>query len=268
MVSFDPAEFWRERLTATSADLDAVGHRSLGPAYNAFLYRRREEALSDTLLSLGVKPESSCILDVGCGSGYWVDFWYRLGVRRLVGLDLSSAQVERLRERHAGFRFLAGDITTLPSSGLFESHFDLVTLFDVLYHIVDDAKASRALTTISRVMGPRSTLLVFDQIVERDVSLRAHVKFRGRSTFVRLLEQAGLAVTDEIPLFVWLAPPVFGTRGLDLVVQAGYAACGALMRRSRRLGTVVGRSLFRLDRALLRRGIQTPNHRLLVIAKE
>ena len=66
----------------------------------------------------------------------------------------------------------------------------------------------------------------------------------------------------------WLAPPVFERRSLNLAVHSGYAAVGIAMRRFRRLGTWLGRSVSRLDRFLLKRGTRTPNHSLLVLAKE
>jgi len=42
---FDPAGFWQERLADNVANLNDVGHRSLGMEYNAFIYRRRTESL-------------------------------------------------------------------------------------------------------------------------------------------------------------------------------------------------------------------------------
>lgn len=252
----------------TVADLDDVGHRAFGVEYNAFLYRRREEVLGQTLPSLGIELEAAKVLEVGCGSGYWVKRWEELGVDDLVGFDLSSTQIDQLRTRFPDYRFVQGDITTAPRDQLLERRFDILTLFDVLYHIVDDDKACRVLKTMASVMDDQSCLLVCDQIVGTDVSLRAHVKFRGRSTFQRLLGEAGLGIRTEVPLFVWLAPPVFERRSLNLAVHAGYAAVGMAMRRFRRLGTWLGRSVSRLDRFLLERGTRTPNHSLLVLAKE
>jgi len=265
---FDPADFWQTRLAGNVAGLDEVGHRALGAEYNAFIYRRREEALAQALPDLAIELEAARVLEVGCGSGYWVKRWEELGVGDLVGFDLSLAQIEQLRSRFPDYRFVQGDITTASRDGLLERRFDIVTLFDVLYHIVDDDKAGRVLETLAGVMDDRSVLLVCDQIVGTDISLRAHVKFRGRSTFQRLLAEAGLCIRAEIPLFVWLAPPVFKLRSLNFAIHSGYAAVGMAMRRSRRLGTWMGRSVSNLDRFLLKRGTRTPNHSLLVLAKE
>jgi SAM-dependent methyltransferase len=265
---FDPAGFWRTRLADSAADLNDVGHRRLGVEYNAFIYRRREEVLEQILPSLGIELGVAKILEVGCGSGYWVKWWEELGVDDLVGFDLSLPQIHQLRTWFPDYRFVQGDITTAPRDMLLERRFDILTLFDVLYHIVDDDKACRVLKTMSSVMDDRSVLLVFDQVVHSDVSLRAHVKFRGRSTFQRLLGEAGLGIRTEVPLFVWLAPPVFDRWSLNLAVHSGYAAVGMAMRRSRRLGAWLGRSISDLDRFLLRRGTRTPNSSLLVLVKE
>ena len=125
---FDPVGFWRARLADTGADLDDVGHRALGMEYNAFIYRRREEVLGQTLPSLGIELEVAKILEVGCGSGYWVKRWEEFGVDDLVGFDLSSTQIDQLRTRFPDYRFVQGDITTAPRELLLEGRFDILTL--------------------------------------------------------------------------------------------------------------------------------------------
>lgn len=264
---FDPVQFWRTRLADASAGLDDVGHRAFGAAYNAFLYQRREEAVRDALPTLGIPIASARVLELGCGTGFWVRFWQRQGVGDLVGVDLSSDQIDRLRGHYPTYRFQVGDITALEKATLPHDRFDLVTLFDVLYHIVDDAMASRALHNIASLMERRSKLLVFDQLASRDVSLRSHVKYRSRPTFERLLQHADLRIAAEVPLFAWLAPPVFGKRWVDTAVHAGYAIGGALTRRWPSLGLTLGRAVTRLDRALLAKGRHTPNHHLFVVTR-
>ena len=107
--------------------------------------------------------------------------WEELGVDDLVGFDLSSSQIDQLRTRFPDYRFVRGDSTTAPRDLLLERRFDILTLLDVLYHIVDDDKACRTLTTVASVMDDQSVLLICDQILDTVVSLRAQVKFRGPS---------------------------------------------------------------------------------------
>ena len=54
---FDAGAYWRNRVVSGS-DLGIVGHRSMGPAYNAEIYNRRLEVLNDMLERHLLFPES------------------------------------------------------------------------------------------------------------------------------------------------------------------------------------------------------------------
>jgi SAM-dependent methyltransferase len=265
-TSFDSNQFWRERLGG-EVDLDSVGHRSLGAAYNAHIYQRRQEVLSDTLQEFSIQPGISSVLEAGCGSGYWVDFWRCRGVARLVGLDLSDQCICELSRRFPTYDFITADITASESPLRGES-FDIITAFDVFYHIVDDRKLERALNHLASLMSEDGTLWVFDQLLAHDYALRPHVKFRARSRFAAMLQSAGLRISTERPLFGLLAPPVLGIRPVDLPIHAAYQLTGIVMKRWKAVGTAVGRSVSALDQLLRRFRLEIPNHKLFVIEKE
>jgi SAM-dependent methyltransferase len=265
-ASFDPSQFWRERLGG-DVDLNSVGHRSLGAAYNAHIYRRRQEVLTSTLQEFSLQPGTPSVLDAGCGSGYWVDFWHRRGVERLVGLDLSEQRICELSRRFPTYEFVTADLTTSQSPLTGES-FDIITAFDVFYHIVDDRKLERALNHLASLMSEGGTLWVFDQLLSHDYALQPHVKFRARSRFATMLRGAGLRISTERPLFGLLAPPVLGIRPVDLPIHAAYQLTGVVMKRWKAVGAAVGRSASALDQFLRRLRVEIPNQQLFVIEKE
>ncbi len=93
------------------------------------------------------------ILDAGCGTGGNGEFLRRYG--RTVGLDLRQEALVHAQRRLPG-QITGGSVVELP----FEtSIFDLVTLFDVLYHrSVGDEQA--ALAEAWRVLKPGGLLLI------------------------------------------------------------------------------------------------------------
>jgi SAM-dependent methyltransferase len=265
-ASFDPSQFWRDRLGG-DVDLNSVGHRSLGTAYNAHIYQRRQEVLTDTLQELSIQPGVSRVLEAGCGSGYWVDFWHRRGVAQLVGLDLSEQRIRDLSRRFPSYDFITADLTA-SESPLPDERFDIITAFDVFYHIVDDQKLERALNHLASLLSADGTLWVFDQLLSHDYALQPHVKFRARSRFTAMLQAADLRISAERPLFGLLAPPVLGIRPVDLSIHAAYQLTGAVMKRWKAVGTAAGRSAAALDRFLRRIRVNIPNQQLFVIKKE
>lgn len=263
---FEPGSYWARRVDK-SAGLDVVGHRSLGKQYNHYIYRRRAEVLADCLHSLGLQVETLRILDIGCGCGFYTQFWKSIGAKYYVGIDISADAVERLSEEYPDYEFVCMDATQPNISQNLTDKFDLITVFDVLYHVIDDGRAGTLLMNVSDCLGENAHAVIFDQLLERDCSLTPHVKLRSRKTYNNLLASAGLAVCFRRKLFQLLAPPVFGNKVVDIGIAGVYKIAGLLMKSIGRIGDVVGRAIYHLDLFLLRKGLDLPNHEVLAVKK-
>jgi SAM-dependent methyltransferase len=93
------------------------------------------------------------ILDAGCGSGGMSRFLAERG--RVTGIDIAPDAVG-LASRRGLTRLVRGSVSQLPFSS---SSFDLVTSFDVLYHL-DVADDLAALGELHRVIRPGGVLLL------------------------------------------------------------------------------------------------------------
>ena len=265
-MKFEETNYWQQRVTG-DADLGVVGHRSLGRGYNEYIYRRRTECLKDVLRKLEVNPARCNVLDLGCGSGYYVAFWKDLGVTELTGIDIAVTSVDRLRDQFAEYRFLQADITQAAAASRIDNLYSIITLFDVIYHISDDAAALRALKTAAGALKPNGLLFIFEQLARRDYSLLPHVKFRGRMTYMALLNAAGLEIISRQPLFVFLAPPVFGFKAADIIVSGLYKIIGAFIKNRETAGRQLGKAIYELDQLLIKKGVSLPNHELIALRK-
>ncbi|WP_197696847.1 methyltransferase domain-containing protein [Mycobacterium sp. 852002-51152_SCH6134967] len=70
------------------------------------------------------------ILDVGCGGGELVDWVYRDGVQRYVGIDLSRVAIEKARRARPQAQFEVADASAYVPS----QKFDVVIFNEVLYY--------------------------------------------------------------------------------------------------------------------------------------
>lgn len=195
---YDPKPYWEERLSRHSG-LRGVGHISFGERYNQWLYRAKDRALSRAL------DESSIagldVLDVGCGTGYFVD-WYAARGARVSGLDLTEASVARLRLRHSGdFRVLdIGAPDAAPSD-----RYDVVNVWDVMYHIVDEAAFLRGLRFIAGSVRQGGLLLISDRLAAPgDLQVAEHVRMRCLESYRARLEDLGLEFVGLTFLYKWL----------------------------------------------------------------
>ncbi len=264
MTDFDPAGYWQQRITG-AIEIDQVGHRSLGTRYNYWIYRRRLEALTAWAeRQFGANPIAG-VLEFGCGSGFYIDFWQQRTAQAIVGVDISADSRRLLEQRYPQHRFLQGDIGS-PDLVL-DGQFEVVTIFDVLYHIVDDQAAATALQNAAKRLTTNGTLLVFDQLLAQDTQITRHVKFRSRASFQAMLDAAGLEITDEVPLFLFLEPPLTSSRIANLIISGIYYLSGMVFRAIPPIGNLFGRMLHALDGKLLSRGMRNGNHSIFFIRR-
>jgi SAM-dependent methyltransferase len=266
--SFDAGAYWQDRVVA-GADLGVVGHRSVGPAYNRQIYERRLEVLDEMLSRHVDKPiEDLRVLDIGCGNGFYTDFWAARGVRDYVGIDISRATIEHLAPRFPDYRFLHRDITAAGSESLAElGSFDLITVFDVFYHIVDDECFTSAVHVVASALAPSGIALVMDNLFERRYQLTRHMLYRDRGRYLDVFDAQQLQLVDSELLFHYLIPPVTGNFVIDYASAGAFKIGGFALRLSESLASRVAAALRRRDANLRDQGKRVSNSEFLVFRK-
>ena len=260
---FDAGAYWQSRV-GSDADLAVVGHRSMGPAYNAEIYARRIEALEDMLDRNRVaRLDELELLDVGCGSGFYTEYWRASGVTNYTGIDISRATIERLALEYPGYRFEIADITASPEVGTF----DIVTVFDVLYHVVEAQRFDAALATIAATVKTGGLLIVMDQLNDGEYQLSRHVVFRDRKTYLDGFRRQGLELVDDELLFHYLVPPMIGIRVAAWLAAAAFKLTGLIVRNSDSLARRLARRMRRRDTRLRAGGKRVANSELLAFRK-
>lgn len=111
------------------ADYIDYGFQNSGPAHT-FNY------LQQPLLAMLNKNTNRCILDLGCGNGYLVNFLIANGYNAF-GTDASAEGIAIARQTNAD-RFYIQDLSTgkLPAE-LQQQHFDTIISTEVIEHLYD-----------------------------------------------------------------------------------------------------------------------------------
>jgi SAM-dependent methyltransferase len=147
---------------------------------------------------LSLVPEQPDVLEIGCGAG--IEPTRTLATAgRLVGIDISGAQIERARAAIPDAKLIQGDVTTAvfdPES------FDAVVALYVLTHI-PGAELPALLTRIAQWLRPAGVLLAtlgsrrHEGVV--DDFLGAPMFFSGfdDATNERLVREAGLTILES-----------------------------------------------------------------------
>jgi SAM-dependent methyltransferase len=145
LFSYKPSTFWNDLLT-NSFDLRGVGHYRLSNKENQKMYEKKKEIIVNELNKCGIKIDGSMdILEIGCGVGYWTEFFKQLGVKHYTGNDIAEISVKKLSEQYKEYLFIQGDISEIP---LPKDTFDIALMIDVTQHITDDEKFIKAIANI------------------------------------------------------------------------------------------------------------------------
>jgi 2-polyprenyl-3-methyl-5-hydroxy-6-metoxy-1,4-benzoquinol methylase len=161
------------------------------------------------LLNMLNKNKNQCILDLGCGNGYLVNYLIKLGYNAY-GTDASEKGIEIARQENAD-RFFVQDLSTgqLPIE-LQALNFDTVISTEVIEHLYDpeafvvfckealNSKGEIILSTPYHGYLKNLVLSIFDKWDSHlnPVWLGGHIKMWSANTLGGLLKSNGFAVTQ------------------------------------------------------------------------
>jgi SAM-dependent methyltransferase len=266
---YDPKAYWAR--LHEEGSLRSVGQSGLPVELNAWLYRALERNLRSFLRRYGLtRPPPRRVYEVGAGTGYWTPFWHHLGAERVDGCDLAEAAIDRLRERFPGGTFVAGDIAesgVIPADG----SYDLVTVFNVLLHIMDEERFAEAARNLAAAVAPGGHVLLVEPALFLAESVRplrpnASSTARPLERYRDVLETAGLEfVVGEASTTVANNPIEQGLAHIGRF-QWSWKTAVKNARKGPRRAALVGRILYFIDRPLMRTGV-APSGKILLFRR-
>lgn len=164
----DPLEAERRRILAAYERRERRGRDALaccGHEDSAHVLRlqQRYRATLRLLRAAGLADRAGelSVLEIGCGDGVQLLELLQWGFapRRLAGIDLRPAAVERARARLPEADLRIGCASALPWAG---DSFDLVGLHTVMSSILDPAMRRAVAAEVDRVLAPGGNLLWYD----------------------------------------------------------------------------------------------------------
>ena len=162
---------------------------------DTYWWNRARRSMGEALLRSYGAPTSGRWLDLGCGSGGNLGVANRFAPYLVVGADLSELGLELTHSVSPQATLVRSDISRGLPFG--ESTFDVVTIFNVLYHewVEDDG---RALCEVARILQVGGLLLITEPafpILARqwDRAVMGARRYR-RPELIALCQRAGLKV--------------------------------------------------------------------------
>ena len=99
--------------------------------------------------------------------------------------------------------------------------FDILNVFDVLYHITDDKLFEQAITNICRLTNNNGFILITDLFGSKNINQAEHVKFRSKEAYKTVLEKNSAKLLAIYPLYFFLNRPLFGKIRITILRKIG-----------------------------------------------
>lgn len=235
-TAYDPARYWNERL-GRDFSLAGAGHAGAGLAFNRWAYKVRRKVLLRALREERLCVAGARILELGFGTGFYVELWRASGAAAVTGFDIADVAVQAARARYAalGWRFERADVGTPLELGEERGQHDLATAFDVLFHLVDDRSWQGALDNLAAALKPGGCALITDKFQKKESGAR-HVRRRTFQQYREALAARDLSIRSVRPVFIFMNSPT-DTSALSKVFWKG---CWSLVKLPYRVGRALG----------------------------
>ena len=261
MQSFDEKTYWENRLSK-NFDISTSGYRPLGLDYNRWLYRLKANKVKKVVTKYGTEIENANILDIGSGTGFYIEFWSNLGAKKVTGLDITNISVHNLQKKFPEYNFHRLNIADPSIENKIDKKFSIIGAFDVLYHIVDDNQFYNAISNIKRLSDENCLLFITDTFRHQSVKRSNYLVSRTLKTYLKILEKNDFTVVERIPVFFLMNPPdEISNRCLKWLFDFIWRYLFQLIQRH---GNVTGRILYFIDTVLTYLFRESPTVELMV----
>jgi len=163
-----------------------------------------EQLILRAIFNNNIVTDNIRVLDIGSGSGHWIDFWQKLGAFSIDGIDISQSSVDYLTSKYSSNKAIeihhghaANLIRTINRS------YSVVNAIGVMFHIIDDQDWSDTILAISDQLDSQGIFVIgghfglLDNIdVQIDQNGHINKRLRSKRHWERKLRECGFSTSQ------------------------------------------------------------------------
>jgi SAM-dependent methyltransferase len=261
----DPKLYWENRLNENFG-LHGTGFIGLGRQYNNWMYKLRRKIFLRIMGSMDIDFSKAEVLDVGSGTGFYISRWKELGVKKINGTDITNIAVRNLKQKYVGEIFYELDITddNDVATKLDDKKYDIISAFDVLYHVIDDKRYQKAIENIHGLLRPDGIFLISENFLHNGVVRGENQVSRSLSDIEKKLHMTGFDIIRRTPVFILMNYPIDSDSNLRKLL---WRAAMFLVNRNEAIGFLLGACLYPIDLMLTSISKESPTTEFMVCRK-
>lgn len=207
-IKFNPKQYWDERLD-TIKGLEGVGFKKLGQPFNKWAYKVRKHVFLKQVKKLPLDFKKINVLDIGSGTGFYIQVWKELGAQKITGVDITPTAVKNLKTTFPNQHFFLSDIgdKNFNENKEYETY-DLISAMDVLFHIVDDKRFEDSVANISSITKPGGYFVYSDFYLHGEAQRGESQVSRSKEYLMNLFEKNNFELVVFKPFMYYTNKPV------------------------------------------------------------
>ncbi|HRF75399.1 MAG TPA: class I SAM-dependent methyltransferase [Chitinophagales bacterium] len=262
--NFDPQAYWEKRLKSNTG-LTGVGYTLVGEHYNKWAYKIRKYVFNKIVTKNLKDQKNADILDIGSGSGFYIDEWLTYQPKSMTGIDITEIAVSRLSEKYTDLTFHKLDISDLAATQLmFQQKFHAISCMDVLFHIVDDEKYKSTFQSVAQLLVNGGYFIFSENFVHEQLSTLKHHKSRSKVEIEQLLAQNNFKIISRRPFMYLMNEPVDSN---SFILKWLWKITAIICAKSALLGYIIGAITFPIEKLLVSLLKESPTSEIVIAVK-
>jgi len=240
---FNPKQYWNERLK-NNYSIEGVGDITLGK-YNKYLYKIRKYAFKRLLKKLKLNNSNVNIADIGAGTGFYVDLWSKANVNHIFGYDISQHAVKELNNRFNGNKYCFKQLDIGTFEDINTSQFDVISAFDIFYHIVDDNHYKRAFFNINKMLKKDGLFIFSENLIRNKNEYRIpHQVCRTKTNTYKTIKDNGFEIVAKTPMFYLMNTSFYPT---NVFQKYTFVLISKVIAKNKKLAGFIGFIFYPLE---------------------
>ena len=263
--AFNPDNYWEDRLHKISG-LEGVGFKKLGMSFNKWAYKVRKQVFLKQVKLLDIKFSEANVLDIGSGTGFYIQTWQDIGVKNITGVDITPTSVTNLKKIFPTHSFFQSDIgdTHFNQSGQYGS-FDLISAMDVLFHIVDDNRFEQSITNISSILKSGGYFIYSDNFLNKETIRSKSQVSRSKKYLIDIFAKNNLELVMLKPFMYFTNTPIDSN---NILLKANWFLLENGLYVFPFMGNIIGPLMYPIEMLLVNTFKESPTTEFTIFRKK